>query len=145
MATMEERMKILTMLQEGKITAEDAAQLLEAISQGSPPAGQRRPGAPMPPGGPMPGGMPDVPGVPGRKPRWLRVRVTDNSTGRPKVNVRLPVSMVGVGLKMGSKFAPQIEGVDAEQLMQMIEEGEVGQIVDVYDEDDGEHVEVFLE
>ena len=61
------------------------------------------------------------------------------------MNVRLPVSMVGVGLKMGSKFAPQVEGLDADQLMQIIESGEVGQIVDVYDEDDGEHVEVFLE
>ena len=135
MATTEERMKILTMLQEGKISAEDAAQLLEAISQGSGQAAQRGPGAPMP----------DVPGVPGRKPRFLRVRVTDSDTDRPKVNVRLPVSMVGVGLKMGSRFAPQIEGMDADELMKMIENGEIGQIVDVYDEDDGEHVEVFLE
>ena len=144
MATMEERMKILTMVQEGKITPEDAAQLLEAISQGSQPAPNPGP-APRRPG---PGFDPlgaDMPGVPGRKPRWLRVRVTDNNSDRPKVNVRLPVSMVGVGLKMGSKFAPQVEGLDAEQLMQIIESGEIGQIVDVYDEDDGEHVEVFLE
>ncbi len=35
MATMEERMKILQMVQEGKITPEDAAQLLEAINVGS--------------------------------------------------------------------------------------------------------------
>lgn len=141
MATMEERIKILTMLQEGKINAEEAAQLLEAISQGSaqaapPPGPGWRAGPPV---------GPEIPGAPGRKPRWLRVRVTDNATGRPKVNVRLPVSMVGVGLKMGSKFAPQIEGMDAEQLMQIIESGEVGQIVDVTDDEDGEHVEVFLE
>ncbi len=81
----------------------------------------------------------------GRKPRFLRVRVTDTDTGRPRVNVRLPISMVSVGLKMGSKFAPQVEGLDAEQLMQVIESGELGQIVDVTDEEDGEHVEVFLE
>jgi hypothetical protein len=53
--------------------------------------------------------------------------------------------MVSVGIKMGSKFAPQIEGLDSAELMQIIESGEVGQIVDVFDEDDGEHVEVFLE
>jgi hypothetical protein len=46
---------------------------------------------------------------------------------------------------MGSKFAPQIEGLDADQLMQIIESGELGQIVDVVDDEDGEHVEVFLE
>lgn len=139
MATMEERMKILTMLQEGKITAEDAAQLLEAISQGSAQPGPRRQG------GAATAGPVETPGAPGRKPRWLRVRVTDNNSGRPKVNVRLPVSMVGVGLKMGSKFAPQLEGMDPDQLMRMIEDGEIGQIVDVFDEEDNEHVEVFLE
>jgi hypothetical protein len=139
---MEERMKILTMVQEGKITPEDAAELLEAINAGSETSAvgpsRRGPGAVQPSEVEMQGGQ-------GRKPRWLRVRVTDTDTGRPRVNVRLPVSMVGVGLKMGSKFAPQVEGLDANQLMQIIESGEIGQIVDVFDEDDGEHVEVFLE
>ena len=138
MATMEERMKILQMVQEGKITPEDAAQLLEAINTGSQVPAPRRPAAPPEPPEPLAGGL-------GRKPRWLRVRVTDTDSGRPRVNVRLPVSMVSVGLKMGSKFAPQVEGLDADQLMQIIESGELGQIVDVYDEEDGEHVEVFLE
>jgi hypothetical protein len=135
MATTEERMKILTMVQEGKITPEDAAQLLEAINEGARASIPPRPG--MPPNPPE-GGL-------GRKPRWLRVRVTDTNTGRPRVNVRLPVSMVSVGLKMGSKFAPQVEGLDSNELMQIIESGEIGQIVDVFDENDGEHVEVFLE
>jgi hypothetical protein len=137
MATTEERMKILTMVQEGKITPEDAAQLLEAINEGARGRG--------PTGGPTPPPPPEMPGGLGRKPRWLRVRVTDTNTGRPRVNVRLPVSMVNVGLKMGSRFAPNVEGLDANQLMQIIESGEVGQIVDVYDDEDGEHVEVFLE
>jgi hypothetical protein len=142
MATMEERMKILEMVKDGKITPEDAAQLLEAISAGSAssnPTSSRRPATPKDPMGS------ESPSGPGRKPRFLRVRVTDTDTGRPRVNVRLPISMVSVGLKMGSKFAPQVEGLDADQLMQIIESGEVGQIVDVTDEDDGEHVEVFLE
>jgi hypothetical protein len=134
MATMEERMKILKMVQEGKITPEDAAQLLEAIGSGA-PRSQTHAGHPAG----------DAPESTGRKPRFLRVRVTDTDSGRPRVNVRLPISMVSVGIKMGSRFAPQIEGMDAEQLMNIIEAGEIGQIVDVYDEDDGEHVEVFLE
>ncbi len=141
MATMEERMKILQMVQEGKITPEEAAQLLEAISAGStaPTPPPRRP-APVGDSFGVEGSM-----GPGRKPRFLRVRVTDTDSGRPRVNVRLPISMVTVGLKMGSKFAPQVEGLDAEQLMQIIESGELGQIVDVVDDEDGEHVEVFLE
>ena len=136
MATMDERIKILTMVQEGKISPEQAAQLLEAIGAGSP----------QPKRGAHPDPFSAADPVPlGRKPRWLRVRVTDTDTGHPRVNVRLPISMVSVGLKMGSKFAPQVEGLDTESLMSIIESGEMGQIVDVYDDDDGEHVEVFLE
>ncbi len=140
MATMEERMKILTMVQEGKISPEDAAQLLDAINFA--PAGAPRRTAPPAPT--RPSSEEDLPAL-GRKPRWLRVRVTDTDSGRPRVNVRLPISMVSVGLKMGSKFAPQVEGLDSNELMSIIESGELGQIVDVYDEEDGEHVEVFLE
>lgn len=143
MATMEERIKILQMVQEGKISPEDAASLLEAI--GSTPAQPARVSVPYAAGeNPFPSGDTDMAGL-GRRPRWLRVRVTDTDTGRPRVNVRLPISMVSVGLKMGSRFAPQVEGLDADQLMSIIESGEMGQIVDVYDDDDGEHVEVFLE
>lgn len=148
MATTEERMKILQMVADGKLTPEDAAQLLEAINSATAAtAGPRRGSAgqvPMGMGGENFGPDAGMPGL-GRKPRWLRVRVTDTDTGRPRVNVRLPISMVNVGLKMGSKFAPQVEGLDADQLMKIIESGEMGQIVDVFDEDDGEHVEVFLE
>jgi hypothetical protein len=132
MATVEERIKILQMVQEGKISAEDAAQLLEALEEN---ARTEASGLPVPPEST----------VLGRKPRWFRVRVTDTDTGKPRVNVRLPLSMVSIGLKMGSRFSPEIEGMDPAELMRIIESGEVGQIVDVQDANDGEHVEVFLE
>ena len=73
------------------------------------------------------------------------MRVTDTDTGKVRVNVRLPTSMINAGMKMGMRFAPEVEGMDMSQLMTYIESGEVGQIVDVYDEEDGEHVEVFIE
>ncbi len=132
MATVEERIKILQMVQEGKISAEEAAQLLEALEETARAESS-------------PAGKAVEPTAPGRKPRWFRVRVTDTDSGRPRVNVRLPLSMVGIGLKMGSKFSPEIEGMDPNELMRMIESGEIGQIVDVQDDKDGEHVEVFLE
>lgn len=139
MATNEERMKILKMVAEGKITAEEADQLLEALEESERVPGASRPGVP-----PMPS-APEMPPAPGRKPRWLHVRVTDTNTGRTRVNVRLPVSMINIGLKMGSKFAPEVDGLNMDELMRMIESGEIGQIVDVTDEEDGEHVEVYLE
>jgi hypothetical protein len=133
MATSDERIKILQMVQEGKISAEEAAELLEALEEGSrvdPNSGSST--------------STDLPAL-GRKPRYFRVRVTDTDSGKPRVNVRLPLSMVSIGLKMGSRFSPEIEGMDTEELMRIIESGEIGQIVDVQDENDGEHVEVFLE
>lgn len=139
MATNEERMKILKMVAEGKITAEEADQLLEALEESERVPGASRPGIP-----PVPS-APEMPPAPGRKPRWLHVRVTDTNTGRTRVNVRLPVSMINIGLKMGSKFAPEVDGLNMDELMRMIESGEIGQIVDVTDEEDGEHVEVYLE
>lgn len=139
MVTAQERMKILQMLQEGKITPESAAQLLEAMGEGVPD--------PAPAATPAPTAAPVMADVPeaGPKPRWLRVRVTDSGTGRPRVNVRVPLGLVGLGLKLGAKYSPEIESIDAEALVQAIQSGETGAFVDVFDEDDGEHVEVFLE
>ncbi len=142
MVTAEERMKILQMLQDGKISTEAAAQLLQAMGEDAPetppapPAPQAEPQVPMPPAQPSDST---------RRPRWLRVRVTDTDSGRPRVNVRLPISLVNLGLKLGAKYTPEIEGLDVQALLEAAQSGESGAFVDVFDEDDGEHVEVFLE
>lgn len=136
MATEEERMKILKMIQEGKISAEQGVQLLEALDEGSRRAARSRSAPGAPPPSPMAGG---------RGTRWFRVQVTDTNTGKTRVNVRLPIGLVSAGIKMGARFAPQVEGLDAQELMAHLNSGEIGKIVDVYDEEDGEHVEVFIE
>ena len=90
MTTAEERLRILKMVEQGQISAEDGSRLLEALSAGE----QRR--APTTP----PGVGAEAAG------RWLHVRVTDTRTGRNKVNVTIPMGLVDVGLKMGARFAP---------------------------------------
>jgi len=136
MTSTQERMRILMMIQEGKISAEEGARLIEAldVTAEKPKVGRGF-------------GMPEVP-VPGTsssKPRYLRVRITDTDSNKTRVNVRLPVSLINSGIRLGAKFAPEIEGLDTETLNDWLTSGETGQIVDVYDENDGEHVEVFLE
>ena len=131
MATEAERLKVLKMLEDGKINVEDAARLLKTLDEvdnkpSKIPFGGSTP--PTPPGG-----------------RWFRVRVTDSVTGKPRVNIRMPVSVVKSGLKMGAHFSPNIEGMDIHRLAEIIESGEIGQVVDVFDDEDGEHVEVFIE
>lgn len=134
MVTSEDRMKILQMLQDGKITPDAAAQLLDAMGEGK--VETRTPAVAVSQGELV---------EPGRKPRWLRVRVTDSNSGRPRVNVRLPISLVNLGLKLGARYSPEMEGLDMAALMQAVQEGDTGLVVDVTDEEDGEHVEVFLE
>jgi len=133
MATSEERVKILKMVQDGKLTAEQAAELFQVLEE--------KPAAPTGPGMPPPSFPPSA----GRGGRWFRVRVTDTNTGKVRVNVRMPVGMLSAGMKMGMRFSPEIEGINPEELIEAIRSGEMGQIVDVMDEEDGEHVEVFIE
>jgi hypothetical protein len=136
MVTSEERLKILSMIQEGKITAEQGMELIAAMESKRP----EKPGAPrvdQPPPAVSSGD---------RDSRWFRVRVTDTQTGKSRVNIRLPINLVQAGLKMGARFSPEVEGrLDQKQIVALIKSGEVGKIVDVFDEEDGEHVEVFIE
>jgi len=66
-------------------------------------------------------------------------------TGKVRANIRLPLGMVNAGLRMGMKFSPEVEGLNAERLAEPLANGKTGRIVDVYDDNDGEHVEVFIE
>lgn len=128
MVSSEERVKVLKMVQEGKITAEVAAELLKALDSSNRPH-QRL----------------ESTVLPGQSGRFFRVRVTDTDSGKTRVNVRMPLGMVNAGLRMGMKFSPEVEGLDAERLAEILSSGETGQIVDIFDDEDGEHVEVFIE
>ena len=133
MATSEERLKILKMIQEGKISVEQGMQLLEAVRSGNKASAQ------------VSASLPQVAPSGQHEARWFRVRVTDMDTGRVRVNIRMPIHVVTTGFKLGARFSPEVDGMDMTQLMDAIRAGETGQIVDVVDKKDGEHVEVFLE
>ena len=84
------------------------------------------------------------PGSPG-SPRWLRIRVTDVHTGRSKASVQIPLALVDAGMKIGAHFAPEVEGVDMTNVLAALRTGMTGKIIDVTDEEDGEHVEIYVE
>lgn len=125
MGTAEERMRILKMLEEGTITAEDATRLLQAVSAGRAANGGRTPT--------------------GREARWLRVRITDTLTGESKVAINVPMGLVRTGIRMGARFIPSDSNVDYQEIMTAIQGGETGKILEVIDEEQGEKVEIWAE
>jgi hypothetical protein len=125
MATTEERMQILKMIEEGKISAAEGAELLKALDRN--------------------GGKSAEPLKGPSAPRWFRVRITDMSTGRNKVNVNIPMGLVNVGMKMGARFAPEMEGVELNALAEAIRSGATGKVIDVVNADESERVEIFVE
>lgn len=124
----EEKMMILKMLQEGKISADEAAKLLESLESGNKKEGKKQAEEPRKSEG-----------------KFFRVSITDIATGKSRANIRMPLSVMGIGMKFGAHFAPQIDGVESDQLMDAIRNGQVGKIIDVYDDEDGEHVEIYIE
>jgi hypothetical protein len=131
MATTEERMQILMMVEEGKISAEDGAKLLGALSNGAPTSQASA------------SSFTSVKSGSGAK--WLRIRVTDAATGKQKVSVNLPIALVSVGTKIAAKFAPEAESLEVNQIVEAIKSGAQGKIIDVTDDEDGEHVEIYVE
>jgi len=124
MSSSEERMRILKMISDKQITAEEGAKLLAALRASEIEAQDRYEPA---------------------KPRWLHVRVTDRATGKTKVNVNIPVGLVDVGLKMGARFAPDMAGMDLQAIQEAVKSGYQGRIIEVDDEQDNERVEIFVE
>lgn len=118
----EERLKILKMVEDKKISAEEASRLLDALGSGA-----------------------EEPASGGAK--MLRIRVYERDREKPKVNINVPLSLV----KWGLKFIPQSakakideHDIDLDEIISMVEKGNQGKLVDVEDDEDGERVEIFI-
>ena len=81
----EDRKRILTMLADGKITADEAERLLDAMGR-----------QPDQNGGPV--------NSPNRPPKYFRVEVDANEPGdgRAKVNVRIPMQLLRAGVRLSA-------------------------------------------
>ena len=111
----EERMQILRMIAAGQISAEEGDQLLAALDEGQ----QEPTQSPA---------------------RWINVRISDEQSGRQRVNVNIPVALLSVGMRLGARLSG-VEGVDVEELLERIRSGASGKLVDVSG-DLGERVEI---
>ena len=124
----DERMMILKMIENGTVSAEEGVKLLSSVGEEK---------ANRPPALPVRSNKSDA--------KWFRVRVTDTNTGKSKATVSLPIGLMDWGLRVGAQFAPEIAGVDIGELSDILQSSGDGKIIDVRDEEDGEHVEIFIE
>jgi hypothetical protein len=94
----EERRQILQMLAEGKITADEAEQLIDALErQTAPPPGE--------------------PPRPKTRPRYLRVVISapEGKDSPSRINVRVPLQLLRAGVRLTSLIPPQaLDKVNAE-------------------------------
>lgn len=126
MVTSEERLIVLKMIEEGKVSVEDGANLLSSLEGSVPRRSPRPPAAP-------------------RDLRFLRVMVNDGRSRKLKVNVVLPMALVDAGLNIASNYIDEDSEEHAAALIEAIRSGTTGKVLDYIAEDDGEHVQVFIE
>jgi hypothetical protein len=119
----EERLKILRMVEEKKLSADEASRLLDALGQGE--------------GGSSSGSR-----------RWLRIRVYEHGSEKPNVNVNVPLSIAKWALKFIPKSAKATideHEIDLDELISQIQSGAEGKLLEVNDEEAGDRVEVYVE
>ena len=129
MATNEERMMILGMVESGKISAEEGTRLLKALGTNERAM--------------------DQPAITSRA-RNLRIRVTDLVTGQQKVSVNIPLSVVNFGLRfipdtVGFNVGDNSQRIDKSVVQAAIDSDLTGRIIQMQDDEDGQQVEIFLE
>jgi hypothetical protein len=122
MASSSEKLQILKMIENGSITAEEGKQLLDALG-----ASRER----------EEGGR-------GRA-RWVRVSVTDTTTGHRKATVNLPIQLVDFAIRFAQKFVPDSKDIDLEGLREVFSSGTVGRVFEFVDNDNGDRVDIFVE
>jgi hypothetical protein len=122
--TTPEQMKILQMLQEGTIKAEEAAKLLEALEEG------------------------DEERTPSEGGKVLKIKVSDKYSGAVKVNLGLPLGFARFLkdlIPASERARIESQGVDLDAVFANLDSGIKGKLVDVEDVQDGHLIEIWIE
>lgn len=120
----EEKLRILKMLEEKKISSAEAMELLEALGKAAPEGGAAGRG------------------------RALRIRVYESGGAEPKVNINVPLAWAKfmapfIEGKIKAKLADKGYDVDLGKIQEAIDSQEPMKIIDV--QDGGDKVEIFIE
>lgn len=124
---MNSKEQILEMVKEGTLSVEEGLKLLSAMETKQPVSEVR-------------------PSVSNAR-RMIKILI--NSKDGDDVKVNIPLALVKVGLDIGSKMNVNgkqldLKGIDLDSIMQMIDEGASGELVNVQSAD-GETVRIFVD
>lgn len=139
----DEKLKILELLEQGKISADEAKNLLDALGEGGSASSSQSSSVPAK----------SKSGSGGKaKKRLLRVLVYEGDLNKPKVRVNIPLQLA----KLAMKFVPEDKGkidvngkqislgdLDLDEIIELASEVEDGKLVEV--EDGDERVIISLE
>lgn len=122
-ASKDERTRILHLVEDGQVTAIQAAQLLDALETDAERSGERK------------------------RERIIRVRMTSLNPRVQKVNIAatLPISLIRASLHLGTQLLPQLGNSVLEDLLRTIDSRAPGRLLDLQDLDKGERLEIFVE
>lgn len=121
----DEKLQILKMIEEGKITSHEGIKLLEALDD-----------------------TPSISSPETNKAKWIKIKVFDPED-KTNVNVTIPISLIDIGMKIANKVSPDFNkyGLNENEIsgiFDAIKSGASGKIVDIKSEN-GEIVEIIVE
>jgi hypothetical protein len=121
--SIDERNRILNMIESGQITAEQAAQLLDTMLPEFEQSGRQS------------------------ENRTLRIWMTDISTNRRKMNMTatIPVYLVSMSLRLLARLVSQLNDSTIQNVIRAIERGTTGRLLDLQDLEEGTRLEIFVE
>jgi hypothetical protein len=122
-ASKDERNRILALVEEGQVSAEEAAKLLDTLE------------------------METVRPLTRGNERMLRVRATNIGAKSPMMHLAaaLPVRLLTTSLQLGVRLFPQLENHTLEEILRSIEQGATGRLLDLQDLEHGERLEIFVD
>ena len=122
-ASKDERNRILSLVEGGQVSAEQAADLLDTL--------ELETARPLKRG----------------NERMLRVRATSIGMKSPMLHLAaaLPVRLLTISLQLGVRLFPQLENHALEEILRSNEQGATGRLLDLQDLEHGERLEIFID
>jgi hypothetical protein len=132
------RKEVLQKLAQGEIDVTRATELLNDAREADQP--EPRPAS-------EPAAARDLPSPrTGHGPRWLRIHVSDLTSGQQRVKVNVPLGLVSMGLKIGARFTDEVDNDMVREVMHALEDKTLtGTLVEVEDVEDNERVHIFID